>query len=607
MPKYSVGIDLGTTHSAVSTFDLAREKGRGAEQQMLPIPQLIKPGAVEEPFLLPSFLYLPNENEFPADSLNLPWKSKNNFIVGEFARAHGAKVPTRLVSSAKSWLCHPGVDRRAEILPWQAPPDVQRVSPLEASTRYLQHLRSAWEYKTNEKLKDQTVVLTVPASFDASARDLTTEAANQAGLEGVILLEEPQAALYAWIETTGESFRKELTVGDVILVIDVGGGTTDFSLIAVTEQNGDVQLTRLAVGDHILLGGDNMDLALAHTLNQQLAADGKKLDAWQFASLTYSCREGKERLFGDTKAKKHPIAIASRGSALIGGTIKSELDRERLESVLVEGFFPRVKASDAPQIARRTGLAQMSLPYAQDAAVTRHLAAFLTRQGAALANSSDLPVRLEGRSFVHPTAILFNGGVFKAAPLKQRVLEVVNSWLESEGGKPVKELGGADLDLSVARGAAYYGWVRQGHGIRIRGGTAHAYYVGVEASVPAVPGFEPPLRALCVAPFGMEEGTKAEIPPQEFGLVVGEPTRFRFFSSSIRRDDKPGDMVEDAAQNPDLEEVAPVETTLPGTSGQLVPVNLQAAVTELGTLELQCLEKSGNGRWKLELNVRMKD
>ena len=607
MPKYSVGIDLGTTHSAVSTFDLAREKGRGAEQQMLAIPQLIKPGAVEEPLLLPSFLYLPNENEFPADSLNLPWKAKNNFVVGEFARAHGAKVPTRLVSSAKSWLCHPGVDRRAEILPWQAPPDVQRVSPLDASTRYLQHLRSAWEFKTSEKLVDQTVVLTVPASFDASARDLTTEAASRAGLEGVILLEEPQAALYAWIEATGESFRKELAVGDVILVIDVGGGTTDFSLIAVTEQNGDVQLTRLAVGDHILLGGDNMDLALAHTLNQELTAAGKKLDAWQFASLTYSCREGKERLFGDTKAKKHPIAIASRGSALIGGTIKTELERERLESVLVEGFFPRVKASDAPQIARRTGLAQMSLPYAQDAAVTRHLAAFLTRQAAALANSSEVPVRLEGRSFVHPTAILFNGGVFKAGPLKARVLEVVNSWLEAEGGKPVKELGGADLDLSVARGAAYYGWVRQGHGIRIRGGTAHAYYVGVEASVPAVPGFEPPLRALCVAPFGMEEGTKAEIPPQEFGLVVGEPTRFRFFSSSVRRDDKPGDMVEDAAQNSDLEEVAPVETTLPGTSGQLVPVNLQAAVTELGTLELQCLEKSGAGRWKLELNVRMKD
>lgn len=607
MAKYSVGIDLGTTHSAASTFELDREKGRGTEQQMLSIPQLVKPGAIEEPFLLPSFLYLPNENEFPPESLNLPWNREHDSIVGTFARSHGAKVPTRLVSSAKSWLCHAGVDRSAAILPWQAPPDVQRISPLEASTRYLQHLRAAWDYKHSEKLQDQTVVLTVPASFDASARDLTTEAAKRAGLEGVILLEEPQAALYAWIEAMGETFRKELTVGDVILVIDVGGGTTDFSLIAVTEQDGEVQLTRLAVGDHILLGGDNMDLALAHTLNQQLATAGKKLDAWQFASLAYSCREGKERLFGDTRAKKHPISIASRGSALIGGTVKTELEREQLEAILVDGFFPRVKSSELPQATRRSGLAQMSLPYAQDAGITRHLAAFLTRQAAALANSSDLPVRIEGRSFVHPTTILFNGGVFKASPLKERVVEVVNTWLAAEGGKPVKELGGADLDLSVARGAAYYGWVRQGHGIRIRGGTAHSYYIGVEASVPAVPGFEPPLRALCVAPFGMEEGSKAEIPPQEFGLVVGEPTRFRFFSSSLRREDKPGDMLEDALSSDELEEVSPVETTLPGKSGQLVPVNLQAAVTELGTLELHCVEKSGPGKWKLELNVRMRE
>ena len=607
MPKYSVGIDLGTTHSAVSTFDLGREKARGADQEMLPIPQLVKPGAVEEPLLLPSFLYLPNENEFPAQSLNLPWKSSPDAIVGEFARAHGAKVPNRLVSSAKSWLCHPGVDRSSPILPWQAPPDVQKVSPLEAATRYLQHLRAAWEHKNDAKLKDQSVVLTVPASFDASARDLTTEAAKRAGLESVILLEEPQAALYSWIEASGERFRKELTVGDVILVIDVGGGTTDFSLIAVSEQAGEVQLTRLAVGDHILLGGDNMDLALAHTLNQQLTSAGKKLDSWQFASLTYACREGKERLFGDSRAKKHPISIASRGSALMGGTIKTELDRDQLEQILMEGFFPSVAVSDLPQTNRRSGLTQIALPYAQDASITRHLAAFLTRQAAAFADSSDLPVKLSGRKFVHPTAILFNGGAFKAAPLKKRVTDVVNSWLASESAQPVKELGGADLDLSVARGAAYYGWVRQGHGIRIRGGTAHSYYVGIEASVPAVPGFDPPLRGLCVAPFGMEEGTRAEIPPQEFGLVVGEPTRFRFFSSSVRREDKPGDMLEDAAHHEDLEEVSPIETTLPGKTGQLVPIHLQAAVTELGTLELHCIEKSGAGKWKLELNVRMKD
>ena len=608
MGEYSVGIDLGTTHSSVSTFDLSRESGRGADQEMLPIPQLVKPGAVEERLLLPSFLYLPHEEEFPKESLKLPWKSAHNSVVGELARAHGMKVPTRLVSSAKSWLCHPGVDRKADILPWQAPPDVSRTSPLEVSARYLEHLRAAWENKhEKKKISEQAVVLTVPASFDASARDLTIEAATRAGLANVTLLEEPQAALYAWIEAKGEGFRKELAVGDVILVVDVGGGTTDFSLMAVTEQKGEIQLTRLAVGDHILLGGDNMDLALAHTLNQQLATGGKKLDAWQFASLTYACREGKERLFGDTKAKKFPISIASRGSALIGGTIKTELEREQVESILVEGFFPKVKVTEMPESARRTGLAQMALPYAQDAAVTRHLAAFLTRQATALGNSPEAAVKLEGKSFVHPTAILFNGGVFKAAPLKDRITEVVNAWLKSEGAKPVKELSGADLDLSVARGAAYYGWVRKGHGIRIRGGTAHAYYVGVEASVPAVPGFEPPLRALCVAPFGMEEGTQAEIPPQEFGLVVGEPTRFRFFSSSVRRQDKPGDMIEDAASSEELEEVSPIETTLPGTSGQLVPVNLQAAVTEIGTLQLQCLEKHGAGKWKLELNVRMKE
>jgi hypothetical protein len=611
MARYSVGIDLGTTHSAASSFDLSRESGRGREQEMLAIAQLVKPGATEERILLPSFLYLPNENEFPEGSLALPWKQKAGGIAGEFARAHGAKVPTRVVSSAKSWLCHPGVDRSSDILPWQAPPDVQRVSPLEASARFLEHLRAAWEHKNSgEKLRGQDVILTVPASFDAAARDLTIQAATRAGLENVILLEEPQAALYAWIEATGESFRKELNAGDIILVVDVGGGTSDFSLIAVTEKEGEVQLVRLAVGDHILLGGDNMDLALAHTLNQQLVSEGKKLDTWQFSALAYACREAKERLFAESKLKKVPISIASRGSALIGGTIKTELEREQLEQVLTEGFFPRVKISETPQTARRTGLAQMALPYAQDAAVTRHLAAFLTRQAAALANAPDLPVKIESGGFVQPTAILFNGGVFKAAPLKERVLEVINAWLKSEGAETARELKGADLDLSVARGAAYYGWVRHGHGIRIRGGTARAYYVGVEAAVPAVPGFEPPVRALCVAPFGMEEGSKAEIPPQEFGLVVGEPTSFRFFSSSLRREDKPGDMLEDAVNHEELEEVSPIETTLPsndGKSGQLVPVNLQAAVTELGTLQVQCLEKNGPGHWKLELNVRMKE
>src|SRR5262249_7057816 len=281
-----------------------------------------------------------------------------------------------------------------------------------------------------------------------------------------------------------------------------------------------------------LLGGDNMDLTLAHNL-----ARDRKLDSWQFASLTYGCRRGKEQLFANRNLKKAPISVVSRGSALAGGTLKFELTRDDLTRILVDGFMPRVAVTDLPQTARRTGLTQIALPYAQDPAITRHLAAFLTRQSGIA----------EGRSFVHPTAILFNGGVFKAEVLKTRIIEVVNEWLAADGGSAVKELEGADLDLAVARGAAYYGRGRHGHGIRIRGGTAHAYYVGVEAAVPAVPGFEPPVRAVCVAPFGMEEGTLADVPPQEFALLVGEPTVFRFFASTIRREDRVGDVVEDAS------------------------------------------------------------
>jgi molecular chaperone DnaK (HSP70) len=612
MPRYSVGIDLGTTNSAVSYFNLGDAQGRGSQQTMLGMAQLTAVGTIEEKPLLPSFLYLPSEQEFPAGSLGLPWdKKRKDVVVGEFARSHGAKVPMRVIASAKSWLCHAGVNRLDAILPWQAPEDVQRISPLEVSARYLSHMRESWDHQFKDApLAEQEVVLTVPASFDAAARDLTKQAADKAGLANVTLLEEPQAAFYAWCEAMGEGFRKQVKAGDMVLVVDVGGGTSDFSLIAVTEKDGEVQLTRVAVGDHILLGGDNMDLALAHTVNTRLAAEGKKLDSWQLNALTFACRQAKERMFADDKLKKAPLVIPGRGAALIGGTIKAELVREELTQVLTDGFFPKTQFTDLPRTARHSGLAQMALPYAQDAGVTRHLAAFLTRQARALAAAHDAPANVTGQSFVHPTAVLFNGGVFRATTLKDRVIEVLNDWLAADGGQPVKEMQGAELDLAVARGAAYYGWVRQGHGLRIRGGTARAYYVGVETAMPAVPGMEPPIKALCVAPFGMEEGTQADVPPQEFGLVVGEPTRFRFFSSSVRREDHVGVMLEDVSGNDELEEVAPIETTLPAkgsNEGKLVPVNLQAVVTEVGTLELRCLEKSGPGKWKLELNVRMKE
>jgi hypothetical protein len=616
MSHYAIGIDLGTTNCALSYYELAGAAARHWQESILAVPQLSAPGVVEDRQLLPSFLYLANASEFAEGALALPWNKKASDIVGEYARAHGAKVPARLVSSAKSWLSHAAIDRTGALLPWQAPPEVKRVSPIEASARYLQHLAQAWDEKfartkanAERAIAEQEIILTVPASFDAAARELTLQAATQAGLKNVTLLEEPQAALYAWLEAAGDKFRKQVKAGDVILVVDVGGGTTDLSLIAVTEQKGELQLTRIAVGDHILLGGDNMDLTLAHSLNQELLASGKKLDSWQFVALTYGCRQAKELLFSDNKLKKAPVSVPSRGSALVGGTIKADLTREELTRVLTDGFMPRVPVTEMPQTSRRTGLTQIALPYAQDPGITRHLAAFLTRQGRALASAHDAPVKIEGKSFVHPTAVLFNGGVFKASALKERMVEVLDQWLKADGGQPVKELEGADLDLAVARGAAYYGWVRHGHGVRIRGGTARSYYVGVESPMPAVPGFEPPIKALCVAPFGMEEGTLADVPPQEFGLVTGEPTRFRFFASSLRRDDQVGQMLEDAAHNEELEELAPIETSLSadgGETGKLVPVNLQAAVTEVGTLELRCLEKAGPGRWKLELNVRMK-
>jgi hypothetical protein len=396
MARHVAGIDLGTTNCAMALRDLAApsEPGAAGESRVLGIPQLTAVGVIEERSLLPSFLYLPQAGEFPPGGLALPWSADAGDITGEFARAHGVKVPSRLVASAKSWLGHAGVDRNGALLPWQAPPDVARVSPVEASARYLRHLLSAagaggWG--------DAEVVLTVPASFDAAARDLTLAAARQAGLTDVHLLEEPQAALYAWLERMGDRFRKALKVGEVILVVDVGGGTTDFSLIAVTERAGEVELTRLAVGDHILLGGDNMDLALAHTLNQRLAAAGRKLDAWQFASLTHAARQGKERLFGDPKLAKVPVTVPGRGSALVGGTIKAELEREELTRVLTDGFFPRVSVGELPQTARRTGLTQVALPYAADPGITRHLAAFLTRQARALGRIRQASEGLPGR------------------------------------------------------------------------------------------------------------------------------------------------------------------------------------------------------------------
>jgi hypothetical protein len=603
--RFVIGIDLGTTNSALAYVDTGA--GDGARAAVFPVPQVVAPGQVEERPLLPSFLYLPGPGEQPAGALRLPWDANRDYAVGEFARAFGSQVPTRLVSSAKSWLCHPGVDRKAAILPFRAPEGGRKVSPLDACTRYLKHLAEAWNAGMAKdvaahRLEAQEIVLTVPASFDASARDLTVEAARAAGFEHLTLLEEPQAAFYSWLDGQGERWREQVQVGDLVLVADVGGGTTDFTLIEVGEEGGNLALTRLAVGDHLLLGGDNMDLTLAHTAAAALAKTGTKLDANQMLQLTHCSRAAKELLLSDPTAASAPVTVLGKGRSVVGGSVRYDLPRADVERVLVDGFFPDCPRDAEPARARSAGLQELGLPYVADPAVTRHLAHFLHRQADALAGRERPGKKRKAEAAGLPTAVLFNGGVFKAAALRERLLAVLGGWAKGAKAEPARALAGADLDQAVAKGAAYYGLVRRGKGVRIRGGTARAYYIGVETAAPAVPGVAPPIKALCVAPFGMEEGTEADLPGQEFGLVVGEEAEFRFLGSTVRRADTAGTVVDEWEGQ--IDELTPMRVTLDGKGRQVVPVHLHSKVSEVGQLEVWCHGRDGKQRWKLEFNVR---
>ncbi len=599
MSRYVVGIDLGTTNCALAYADGQEAKpDTPAPVRAFAVPQVVGLNDVGERSVLPSFLYLPSAREFPQGATDLPWKSPPGRVVGTFAREHGAKVPGRLVGSAKSWLSHPGIDRRSAVLPWGGPADAEKVSPVEASTAYLAHLRDAWNQKvagknSGDRLEKQDVLLTVPASFDAVARELTVEAARAAGLEQVTLLEEPQAAFYAWLARQGDGWRKKVKVGDILLVCDVGGGTTDFTLIAVTEQDGELALTRQAVGEHILLGGDNMDLALAYAVAATLPGGMDALDPAQRVGLGYACRAAKEIFFASPAKAAVSVSVLGRGSKVIGGSLKTELTRATLTTVLLDGFLPRTGPTEMPERGRRVGLTEIGLPYAADPAVTRHLARFLGQQAGSLHT---------GGAIVRPSAVLFNGGVFKSSEMRDRVTEVLASW----AGAPVPALDAADLDLAVAFGAAYYGQVRRGKGVRIRGGAPRSYYIGIESSAPAVPGVVRPVKALCVVPMGMEEGTETDVPGPEFGLVVGEPAEFRFLGSTTRRDDPVG-LVLDRWSADEVQEFAPVETALAaedGKPGEMVPVRLHSRVNEVGTLELSCRSTRDDRRWKLEFNVR---
>lgn len=602
----SLGIDLGTSNSALALATPA------AAARLLPITQSAGPGATEDRPLLPSALYLPAAGEHSSGAFALPWTGGDDApVIGAYARSRGALAPDRLVRSAKSWLCNTRVDRTAPLLPWEseAVPPTQRLSPLAASRACLQHLRaSALHHLARpDALADTRVVLTVPASFDEAARTLTRRAALEAGWgDDLLLLEEPLAAFYAWLDHAGADWRKIVRPGDLLLVCDVGGGTADFSLVAAAERDGALALDRVAVGEHLLLGGDNLDLALAHVLRAQLEDAGKTIDEWQFLALVQAARDAKETLFSAPSLPAVPVAVPTRGGRLFAGTVATSLARATLDAVALDGFLPLTRPDELPATRSAGGLREFGLNYAADPALSRHLARFLRRSRAAASAHPDLAARFASSPDgpLSPTHVLFNGGTFKAAPMRARVLDLLASW--SGGARPI-ELAGADYDLAVARGAAAYGRLLDtGKGVRVRAGTARSYYIGLESTAPAVPGFKPPVKALCVAPQGREEGSPPLASEREFGLLTGEKVEFRLFSSTARPDDAPGALVANAER--DLEESARLEATLPAdegpADGDLLPVQIVSRVNELGVLELCLRHAATNREWRLEFQVR---
>ena len=684
--KYVVGVDLGTSNCELAYLPV--DGANGEEPRVLEIAQFVATSTIERRDKLPSALYVGPEEERGLADWRLPWNEtsldgdaetgevdgetgkadkdvksgkggffrkifgigsgdKNGatrpsgtsnpnalYLVGEIALRRAAETPERTVVSAKSWLTHSRVDRREPILPWGAPDGTSRVSPVEASRRYLAHLAAAWnDAFPDAPIFDQQVVLTVPASFDESARELTREAAVGAGFnpETLIFLEEPSAATYAWLAQKGDAWRKELAVGDVALICDVGGGTTDLSLIRVEEEDGDLVLNRLAVGNRLLLGGDNVDLALAHRAAALFAEKGTKLNPWQAGSLWRQCRDAKETLLGGAVAQTgesgedktvaqtggtgengenseeaYKITALGRSSQLVGGSVSVDFPKAEATALVLDGFFPICSLDDRPKRRSGAGLREAGLPFEADAAVTRHVAAFLNSR----TDDDGAPIR--------PTRYLLNGGVFKSKAITERFEEQLRAWFPD--APPTNLNPDADLDRAVARGAAFYGLAKRRGGIRIRGASARSYYIGIESAGLAIPGVPRPMKALCVAPVGMEEGTELSVPSDEFELVVGEPAVFRFFGSTTRPQDRPGTLLDLAEDDGDLLETDPIETALEtpeidgdeengevgGTSGgvEYVATRFRTVVTELGALEIWCEEVDGPRRWKLEFSVR---
>jgi hypothetical protein len=619
--------------------------------QTFRVPQIVAPGVVESRETFPSFHYQPATGEFAANALQLPWPETGGYLVGQFARDHGTMVPGRLIGSAKSWLCHSGVDRNANLLPWQGAEDVERVSPVVVSSRYLQHFRQAWDAQfPSHPLAEQDLILTLPASFDEVARELTIKGAKLAGLQRVVLIEEPQAAFYAWIDKYADRWDQLVAPGQTILVCDVGGGTTDFTLIRVRSgASGVVQFHRIAVGEHLILGGDNLDLALAHYLEQRVKPGGQ-LEPRQWGVLVRSCRQLKEVLLGENPPAQSTLTLPGSGSKLIGGSIQIPVERVDVESMLSNGFFPQIPLDSKP-LASQSGFQEFGLPYAADAAITKYLASFLTAHrlsagedlvssNGAVSSTSPSPESLA----IRPDVLLFNGGVFASPLFRNRLIQSLEHWFQHPGNpdwSPIV-LENERLDLAVARGAAYYGMVRRGEGVRISAGLARTYYIGVENSEKAVENsasanedsstVHPPVTAatttgttatktavttnaeksnlnpssaFCLIPAGIEPGQEVDLSQHQFQLLVSQPIEFPLFVSSTRLADRPGELV---AIDPDqIRSLPPIRTVLKtgkSKDAAAVAVILKAKLTEIGTLDLSCSEVGGKRSWKLLFDVR---
>lgn len=606
-PRYTVGIDLGTTNSAVA----AAEPSRGGAVWPVPIPQVVADGEVRERPALASAIYLAGEHDVAPGALALPWRGDERFAVGAHARRLGARVAGRLVSSAKSWLCHGGVDRTAAILPWGGAADAPRLSPVAASARILEHLRDAWDAAhPDDPLAAQDVVLTVPASFDEVARELTVRAAADAGLDRLRLLEEPQAAIYAWISAHGD-WRERLDGMRHVLVVDVGGGTTDFSLVAVRRGAGGLSLERVAVGEHLLLGGDNMDIALARKVVERRSA-AASLDAARWLQLVDQCREAKERLLGADAPGSVAISLAGRGRGVVSGAIADAIAVDEAIEVVRDGFFPIRDAQARPRGDAGLALAEFGLPFATEPEITRHLAAFLAAAAGRLSEEStaggadaSAESGAAGTALVNgllvPDAVLFNGGALKPVSVRERVLDTIAGWC---GVRP-RELAGTDLDFAVARGAAAYGLALRGIGVRIGGGAPRSYFVGLAPAAASGTAAEGRLRVLCVAPRGMEEGDSIEIATPEFEVIANAPVRFPIYASATRSGDAPGSIGD--ADPATLVELPPVATVLRfGRSLQARPVSvhLRSHLTETGVLELWCESRTTDHRWRMSFDLR---